>query len=51
MAVRPLGVGALVVIIVFSGFTNSLQARANGELTRHIANGLGPFASPSGSER
>lgn len=40
MTVRPLGFGALIVILVCSGFMNALQARANGELTRHIGNGV-----------
>ncbi len=40
MAVRPLGLGSFAVIVVFSGFMNALQARANGELTLHIGNGV-----------
>jgi transporter family-2 protein len=40
MAVRPLTTWSFVVIIVFSGCMNSLQARANGELTHHIGNGV-----------
>ena len=40
MAVRPLGLAAFAVIFVLSGFMNALQARANGELTLHIGNGV-----------
>jgi transporter family-2 protein len=40
MAARPLTLGSLVLIVVFSGFMNSLQARANGELARHLGNGV-----------
>lgn len=40
MAARPLTIWSLIVIVLFSGFMNSLQARANGELTRHIGNGV-----------
>jgi transporter family-2 protein len=40
MTARPLGLGALATILVFSGFMNALQARANGELTRHVGNGV-----------
>jgi bacterial/archaeal transporter family-2 protein len=37
---RPLGLGAFAVIFVLSGFMNALQARANGELTQHLGNGV-----------
>jgi transporter family-2 protein len=30
----------LATILVFSGFMNALQARANGELTKHVGNGV-----------
>lgn len=40
MAARPLTIWSFIVIVLFSGLMNSLQARANGELTRHIGNGL-----------
>jgi transporter family-2 protein len=40
MTARPLGLGALATILVFSGFMNALQARANGELTKHVGNGV-----------
>jgi bacterial/archaeal transporter family-2 protein len=40
MAARPLGPGAFAVVFVLSGFMNALQARANGELTRHVGNGV-----------
>jgi bacterial/archaeal transporter family-2 protein len=40
MAARPLGIGAFAVIFVLSGFMNALQARANGELTQHLGNGV-----------
>jgi transporter family-2 protein len=40
MAARPLGLGAFATILVFSGLMNALQARANGELTQHIGNGV-----------
>ncbi len=40
MAVRPLGVVPFAAIFVLSGFMNALQARANGELTTHIGNGI-----------
>jgi transporter family-2 protein len=40
MAARPLTIWSFIVIVLFSGFMNSLQARANGELTRHIGNGV-----------
>jgi transporter family-2 protein len=40
MAARPLTIWSCAVIVLFSGFMNSLQARANGELTRHIGNGV-----------
>ncbi len=37
---RPLGLASFVVIFVLSGFMNALQARANGELTVHLGNGV-----------
>jgi len=40
MSARPLGLAAFAVIFVLSGFMNALQARANGELTLHIGNGV-----------
>jgi bacterial/archaeal transporter family-2 protein len=40
MTARPLGIGAFGVIFVLSGFMNALQARANGELTQHLGNGV-----------
>lgn len=40
MAARPLGVTSFALIFVMSGFMNALQARANGELTTHIGNGV-----------
>jgi transporter family-2 protein len=40
MAARPLGLAAFAVIFVLSGFMNALQARANGELTLHLGNGV-----------
>lgn len=40
MAARPLGAGAFALIFAFSGFMNALQARANGELTQHLGNGV-----------
>ncbi len=40
MAARPLGLGAFALILVLSGFMNALQARANGELTLHLGNGV-----------
>jgi transporter family-2 protein len=40
MTARPLTIWAFFVIVLFSGLMNALQARANGELTRHIGNGV-----------
>lgn len=40
MAARPIGATSFGIILVFSGFMNALQARANGELTHHIGNGV-----------
>ncbi|MHB1165823.1 MAG: DMT family transporter [Candidatus Nanopelagicales bacterium] len=40
MAARALGWGSFLVILVLSGFMNALQARANGELARHLGNGV-----------
>ncbi len=40
MAVRRLRIGAFALIFVLSGFMNALQARANGELTQHLGNGV-----------
>ena len=40
MAARPLSIASFVIILVFSGVTTALQARANGELTEHIGNGV-----------
>lgn len=39
-AARPLTVGAFVLILGFGGFASSLQARVNGELTRHTGSGV-----------
>ena len=49
MAVRPLGIGAFAAIFVLSGFMNALQARANGELTQHLGNGIQAAAYSFGS--
>jgi bacterial/archaeal transporter family-2 protein len=40
MSARPLGLGSFAVVFVLSGFMNALQARANGELTQHLGNGV-----------
>jgi bacterial/archaeal transporter family-2 protein len=40
MAARPLGIASFATIFVLSGFMNALQARANGELTQHVGNGV-----------
>lgn len=40
MTARALSPGSFVVILVFSGLMNALQARANGELTLHMGNGV-----------
>lgn len=37
---RRLDAGSLLVILICSGLTTSLQARVNGELARHMANGV-----------
>ncbi len=40
MPPRSLGIASFLVIFVLSGFMNALQARANGELTTHLGNGV-----------
>ena len=40
MPARSLGITGFLVIFVLSGFMNALQARANGELTTHLGNGV-----------
>jgi len=40
MAARPLGIASFTAIFALSGFMNALQARANGELTQHLGNGV-----------
>ena len=37
---RHLGLGTFFVIWIFGGFSVAVQARANGELTQHIGNGV-----------
>lgn len=40
MSVRPMTIGAFAVIFLLGGTASALQARANGELTQHLGNGL-----------
>ena len=37
---RRLTLGAFVIVLAFGGFASSLQARVNGELTRHTGSGV-----------
>ncbi len=49
MEARPLGIASFGAIFVLSGFMNALQARANGELTTHLGNGIQAAAYSFGS--